>query len=499
MRPTMTSTTSELPIAADRTVRLSAELRPADDTVVLRTADQSVAEFHYDEAPFRQWQESFRYQLLRSRLAKREDAYNRRIGAMAEQLAILADAANLARLVAAVEADPSATVFLRIELPQKELDIVPWELLASAVASGVGGRDVCVYRAVRWRKKRQVIPSDPPQQVLLVDSAPLTKQAANFAQERESIQLELDAMRLAGLVHPDACPDADPGMLTAAMARPTRAVHVAAQGNLGKVHLRQGTKAVPYAGEPFAQFFDRGSQPVAVILSVCDSVPAPLPEPDVEETPGVARALAEGGVPEVVGMYSVITPEAAKEFFTGLYRALGRCSDMATAYAAGVTALRSDTYPNRGFWSVPVLYSYENVIPFPGTFGDPRGSYGRIAGQVKRFHAELSGLQPQEGWSKATWLRETMKLRVGADDRRRQLVQLIELVQPEVGSGSKWAADVSRAALTGLRALDGVVARAASPRPGADFVGTFAAGKTELTAALEELHEAISARLQFSH
>ncbi len=418
---------------------------------------------------------------------------------MAEQLAVLADAAELARLVVALEADPAATVFLRVELPQRELDIVPWELLALSVASRVGGRDVCVYRAVRWRKQRRVIPPDPPQRILLVDSSPISEQSANFAQERESIQRELEAMRLAGLVDPDACSDADPGMLTAAMAGPTRAVHIAAQGKLGEVHLRQGIKAVPYHSEPFAEFFNGEPQPAAVILSVCDSVPAPPRELGVEEAPGVARALAEAGIAEVIGMYGVITPEAAKEFFTGLYRALGRCSDMATAYAAAVTALRADIYPNRGFWSVPVLYSYENVIPFPGTFGDPRGSYRRIAGQLERFHAELSALQPKECWSETTWRQETMKLRTDVDNRRQQLAQLIAVVQPEARSGSKWAVDVSRAAHTGLRVLDRVVARATNPLPGASSVDRFAESKTELTAVLGELHEAISARLQFSH
>lgn len=495
----MTSAISDLPAAAGRTVRLSADLRLADDYIVVQTEGQPIGEFRHDQTPFRQWQQSLRHQIHGSHRAKREAEHHSRIGAVAEQLAALVDVTKLARLVIAVDADPSATVFLRVELPQRELDIIPWELLALPVASRVGGRNVCVYRAVRWRRQRQVIPPDPPQRVLLVDSSPLTEQAVNFAQEHKSIRRELEVMRRAGLVHPDPCPDADLGKLIAAMTRPARAVHVAAQGSVGKVHLRQGTKAAKYPGEQFAQFFSEEPQPVAVILSVCDSVPAPPPEPGLEEAPGVARALAEAGVTEVLGMYSVITPEAALEFFRRFYRALGRCSDIATAYAAAVAALRADTYPNRGFWSVPVLYAHSNVIPFPGTLGDPRGSYRRIADQVERFQAELSGLQPKNCWSETTWRRETMKLRVDADDRRQQLAQLIELVQPELRSGSKWAADVSRAAHTGLRALDGVVARATDPQPGASSVDRFAASKAELTAVLEELHETISARLQFCH
>jgi len=490
-RLTMTSTISDQLAAADHTVRLSAELRPASNQVVVQTAGGPIAEFLFEEDLFRQWQQSLRHQIHGSRRAERESEFVDRAEAMAEKLAVLVGAAELARLVAAVDADPSGTVFLRVELARPELDIIPWELLALPIASRAGARDVCVYRAVRARR-RQATPPDPPQRVLLVDSSPLTKQSVNFALERDSIQHELVVMWRAGLVYPDPCPDADPGKLTAALARPTRAVHVAAQGDLGGVRLRQGTKDIKYPGEQFAQFFSQEPQPVAVILSVCDSVPAP------PQAPGVARALAEAGVAEVLGMYSVITPGAALEFFTRLYRALGRCSDMATAYAAAVAALRADTYPNRGFWSVPVLYSYDNVIPFPGTQGDPRGSYRRIAGQVERFRAELSGLVPKEFWSENTWRLETMKLRIDADDRRQQLVQLIGLVRPEARSGSKWAAEVSRNAHVGLRALDGVVARVTNPRPGASAVDRFAESKAELTAALDDLHEAISARLLFS-
>ena len=377
----------------------------------------------------------------------------------------------------------------RVELAQQKLDFIPWELLTLPVARLLGDRDVCVYRAVGARR-RQATPPDPPQRVLLVDSSPLSKQSVNFSPEHDSIRRQLGDMEHVGLVRLDACRDADPGRLTAAMGRPARAVHLAAQGEVGTVHLRQGTEDAEYLGKPFAQFFSREPQPVAVILAVCDPVPG------TEEEPGVARAVADTGVAEVLGMYSAITPQAALEFFTRLYQVLGRCSDMATAYAEAVAALRGDTYPNCGFWSVPVLYSRDNVIPFPGTLGDPRGSYRRIAGQVKRLQKELSGLRPEESWSENLWREQTMNLRAEAGDRRQQLEQLIELVQPEARSGSKWAADVSRTARTGLRALDGVMTHAAPMRPDSISVHKFAESKTELATVLEKLDEAISARLE---
>jgi hypothetical protein len=57
---------------------------------------------------------------------------------------------------------------------------------------------------------------------------------------------------------------------------------------------------------------------------------------------------------------------------------------------------------------------------------------------------------------------------------------------------------VSRAARAGVSALHGVVARATNPPPGASAVNMFAESKTQLTSVLEELDEAISARLRFA-
>jgi hypothetical protein len=500
---TMTVAMGELPSAADRTVRLSAELRLAESLVVLTAHDDPVLEIRYDEEQaeaFRNWPRWLRNKLLpKSQRARRESDYERGIQDMAGRLVSPAGASKLARLVAAVDTDPSATTFLRVEVRQPELDVIPWELLAQPVGSHAGGRSVSVYRAVRGRKQREVTPPDPPQRVVLADSSPTSEQSVNFARERESIQHELMPMRLAGLVDSDRpCPDADPGMFTAALAGPVRAVHLAAHGTTGAVHLRQGAKAILYPGETFAEFFEREPVPVAVILSVCDSVPAPPREFGDQEAPGIARAVAEAGIAEVIGMYSVITPEVAKEFFTSLYRALGRCTDMVTAYAAAVTALQANIFPNRGFWSVPVLYSHDNVIPFPGTYGDPNGSYRRISDQVRRLRTELSRLQPEEGWSETTWRMETMELRIGASDRLDQLDQLLGLVEHEARAGSKWAADVSRAARTSVSALNRVVARVTNPPPGGNAVTMFTESKTQLTSVLKELDEAISARLRFS-
>jgi hypothetical protein len=494
----MTSSASYLEASAHRTVRISAEISPEDGRISVQSEAGQLAEFPYDENLFRNWQLALGNQLGLTQPTKREFDYQSRSAAVTERLAELAGATEISRLAAAVNADLGAPVFLRIELPQRELDIIPWELLGPTIGK-LAHREICVYRTVRGRTQRQVTEPDPPQRVLLADSSPISAQSTAFSPERESIQRELRPMQLAGLVDAEGyCPDVDARMLTEAMDQNARAVHFAAQGRPGRVDLRQGTQAVPFLSEAFAQFFTREPVPALICLSVCDSVPAPQPVLGDPEPPGLARALAEAGIAAVIGMYSAITPEAARAFFTALYRELGRCVDVASAYALAVAALRNASYPILGLWSVPVLYSYDNVIPFPGTNGDTASSYRRIADQVARFRTELSSLRPEPGWSESTWRRETMTLRVEARARRHELRQLIELVEHEVRTGSRWARDVSHSAQDGLEALEAVVARATRPRPGTRAVDSFAESKSQLAASLDTLHKAISARIQFS-
>jgi hypothetical protein len=494
----MASSASYPEESARPTVRISAELSPEAGRIAVQSEAGQLAESRYDEKLYRNWQVALGNQLGLTRPTRRESEYESRRTAMAEVLAEVVGATEISRLAAGVNADPAAPVFIRVELPQRELDIIPWELLGPTIGS-MASREICVYRSVRGRTRRQVTKPKPPQRVLLADSSPISAQSTAFSPERESIQRELRPMQQAGLVDAEGyCPDVDARMLTEAMDRSARTVHFAAQGRPGHVDLRQGTQAVSFLSEAFAQFFTHEPVPALVCLSVCDSVPAPRPILGEPEPPGLARALAEAGIAAVVGMYSAITPEAARAFFTALYRELGRCADVASAYALAVAALRDASYPNRGLWSVPVLYSYDNVIPFPGVPGDTASSYRRIADQVARFRTELSGLRPEAGWNESTWRRETMTLRVEARARRRQLRQLIELVEHEVRVGSRWARDVNHSAQDGLEALDAVVARATSPRPGSGAADSFAESKSQLAASLDTLHKAISARIQFS-
>lgn len=476
------------------TVLLQGGLSADGERVTVRAGDELVAEFPFDAEPYENWKLWLGNQVSGRRQAEREPEFQVKVDEVTRRLADQVDVAGLTRLAAAAVAEDTAaedTVFIRVELARRELDIVPWELLAPAVASELGNRPVCVYRAARPRAGR-VTPPLPPQRALLVDTSPLSMQSVSPAMEQEAIQSRLRGLEQAGLVSLDRCDDADTFKLGAALQRPARAVHVIMHGEDGQVVLRQGDQHVRNMSRAFAQVFRSEPRPAAITLSVCSSVPG------TDEEPGVARALAEVGVRQVIGMYSYITPQAALAFFTALYEALGHCADTAGAYAAAVAALRADTYPNHGFWSVPVLYSHDNVIPFPGSFGDPQGAYRRILGKIASLEQELAGLRPEVAWSANTWHAKTMWFCVTADDDRADMAELIELVRPEEKSGSKWAADVIRAARRGIDALSNVVAVAESAAGGGGSVQDFAAGKDALTTALAELHMYLFARQRFA-
>jgi len=479
-------------------VLLQGELSSDDERVTVRSGDELVAEFPLDAEPYENWKHWLGNQVSGRRQAGRESEFRLKVDEITRRLAGDVDVAGLTRLAAAAgAADRTAedtatdTAFIRVELGRRELDIIPWELLASPIASELGDRDVCVYRAVRPKKGRTTSP-DPPQRALLVDTSPLSMESVSPGMEQDAIRSRLRDLEQAGLVSLERCADANPSTLGTALQRPARAVHVIMHGEDGQVVLSQGDQHVRIMSRAFAQDFRREPRPAAVTLSVCSSVPG------TDEEPGVARALAEVGVRQVIGMYSYITAQASLAFFTALYEALGHCADMAGAYAAAVAALREGTYPNLGFWSVPVLYTHDNVIPFPGSSGDPRGAYRRILGELANLQQELAGLRPEAAWNGNTWRARTMRFRVTAEDNLDTMAELIELVRPEERSGSKWAADVIRAAYRGSTALSDVAATAESASEGRGSVQDFTTGKNALTAALTDLHKYLSARQRFA-
>ena len=160
--------------------------------------------------------------------------------------------------------------------------------------------------------------------------------------------------------------------------------------------------------------------------------------------------------------------------------------------------MRNTAYPNSGYWSVPVLYSQENVIPFPRTLGDLGSRYRRLADELSELEASLRAIQPLEGWSIDKWRLETMDLRQDPHSLARSLEELMRLVRHESRAGSKWAEDVSRSAQAGITAARRMVEYADRAVAGTNSITGFRQYRDELLTVLGKLHRAVSARLRFA-
>lgn len=475
----------------DTTMCLRAELRAPGKTITVSSErGGALSSSSFEQSDFSNWHLRLQHQAYGSDKPGKQPEFRSIIEEWANRVAAVIDVDELIEQISTN--DPtSQVIFLRIEVADRELDNFPWELLALPLEKKFGNRRVCVYRAVS-SMVLQTTPPDPPQPVLLADSAPLSMQSVNFSLESESIRQRLNGLDSAGLVKMLTCENAHYSRLHQAMEAPMRAIHVAAHGIAGEVYLREGTQHQPVGSKAFAEFFKQCTRPAAVMLSICHSAQG------APQGPAVARAIAEAGVPGVVGMYSSITAEAALLFFDNLYQALGKCADLPAAYAEAVATMRGSTYPNSGFWSVPVLYSQENVIPFPRTPGNLGSSYRRLADELSKFKAEVQALQPAEGWSIDAWRLETMDLRQDPGRLARSLEELIRLVRHECRAGSKWAEDVSSSAQAGITAYRQMAEYADRAVRGTASITGFRRCRDELLAALGRLYRALSARLRFA-
>jgi CHAT domain len=482
----------DTPSGAHSTLRLRAELRAKDNnTVMLESETGTVFAVAYEQLTFEDWAEYLRNQAYRSERFGKQSQFRDRTHAIAQQLVTEASVDHLCERIADAPGNP-ATVLLQIEIVDRELDNIPWEVLAHPIAQRLSHRRVCVYRTV-GREVTETAPPSPPVRVLPVDSAPLSLPTVNFSQEAEAISCGLQAMENAGLIYVDPrYKNVNYRQMHDAVSQPARTIHIAAHGKPGELYLKEGRSHLRIESKPFAEMLLQKAPPAVIVLSICDSSRGTL------ETPAVARAVADAGVGSVLGMWSAITELAALAFFTRLYQALGSCCSIVTAYARAVAALRATAYPDSGFWSVPVLYSQDNVIPFPRTMSDPGHRYERLAHNLSELKSEVLAVQPRDGWIAEKWRHQTMDLRL--DERRlcRGLEELIEIVHPEYRNGSKWAEGVRRTAQDCLWNFKQVVKEADKAVAGNGSASEFCDSQDKLLGALRKLEQAISVRLQFS-
>ncbi|MER7362683.1 CHAT domain-containing protein [Nonomuraea wenchangensis] len=386
-----------------------------------------------------------------------------------------------------------ALVLLRVELSDRALDKLPWELLSLALEDRLAGRRVCVFRTVTGMRRREKAAPALPARILLAETSPMTIQSTNAAPEFAAAQQNLGHLVISEQLQPGDARASDAFRLRDAMSTTYRLIHLTAHGEPGQVIFGEGREAQRVPGKTVAEWFNEQQADTVALLSICMSVIG------TADQPSAARAIAEAGIPAVLGMYGDITQQAAETFFDALYKSLGRNEDMLTAYADAILALRESSYPNCGFWSVPVLYSKDNVIPFPRRPGIPDDAYSEYIELLVEHAAEIAEVAPKESWKQVTWTVETMGLRMETRRRLRAgLQKLITAVEPAARVRWRWARDVDRAARSALTGLDLLIEAAEPTAPGAQAVARFDEDRKALLDDLRNLHRTLSALRRFA-
>lgn len=453
-RWTVTSRENKLLIMADNMLRLHAELRSSDRTVAVSTADSSPLTAAIDDLDFYTWQAWLRNQAHGDKDIWKQPDFEARIEEESKRVGRLLDFEAMRRVFSVIETVP-AKLFVQITLPHRGLEQIPWELLALCIEERFPDLEVCVFRSLERTEqdeKSAWIDDNPPtipMRILLADSSPLTLHCTNFSKERKAIADGLRRLTLCRLIEPDERRDADHLTLSGAMRHDQRLIHISAHGEAGELLLEEGTEHHPLRSRQLAQLFREPPSTVAAILSVCDSALG------TNQLPSLAWAITEVGVPSVLAMYSAISQHAALTYFMSLYQSLGQHRDMLTAYAAAVAKLRRTTYPNRGFWSIPVLYSQDNVIPFPRVpeaSDDPYEEHLQIASASL---SQVSRLLPQPSWSVDDWDIRTRRFRMITAPRLRQdLEDLKRSIIPAARASWGWAHDLVNTVRFILAALE---------------------------------------------
>jgi CHAT domain len=495
-RWTVTLGVDKPPAAAHNILRMRAELRSEGQTVAVGTEGSNPVTAPLAELDFSTWQRWLGNQTHGDKDIWKRPDFEARIKEETGRIGKLLDLEAVHCKLSLM--DPAPTELLvQVTLPHRALDALPWELLALYIEEFFPILKVHVFRSVEgteYDEESRSVENGPtiiPMRVLLVDSSPLTVHSTNFSEERKAIGNGLRRITLCHLIEPDVRLDVDYLALSAALRQGWRLVHISAHGVAGELWLKEVRAHNPLSSVPFAELFRQQLDVAALMLSVCDSALG------TKEKLSLARAATEVGIPCVVAMYSAISQHAALTFFTSLYRTLGQHRDMLAAYTGAVTALRKTSYPSRGSWSVPVLYTQENVIPFPRTPQIPDDPYEEHLQIASASLSQVSSLLPQPSWSMDDWDTRTRRFRmVTAPQLRRDLEKLTKSIIPAARASWRWAYDLSDSVRSILSAIELLNEVSTPSSTGVAAVARFHEGRQEFADRLTEFCQTLRALRQ---
>jgi hypothetical protein len=218
-----------------------------------------------------------------------------------------------------------------------------------------------------------------------------------WEREQESLLAALDPLlrdRRGLLILPDT---GDKEELRRQLARVDRphVVHISCHGGMAgtepALFLEDGDgRRAPLTGTELLSWVNAapGAEPPALlVLSACSTSgqpggdaasapgyrgPAAAAAPVETEVPGLAERLLRGGLSRVLGMQSTVSDSGATAFAGGLYGALGRGCDLASALRAGRAALAAHGGPHE--WAIPTLTLHRDA----GPLASPEGSAATV-------------------------------------------------------------------------------------------------------------------------
>lgn len=303
-------------------------------------------------------------------------------------------------------------LLLELSTNSSELDSLPWELLGGHEAGGPYDSSLVIWRYIQHRR----LPAWPKGKILLVSASPPEKRISpNVDGEFRDIRKQVQQLNRRDI-------QVEPPLLHSTILefearlfqiRPN-VLHMAMHGDPNSMYFEQAVlreqesseepipdyttseREVPY--DHLAARISDANSVLTTVLSVCYSA---------SRDPGgtsFARQLVEAGVPSAIGMAHSVTPAASGEFCHVLYRELCNGRPIADAYGSAIVALRRMPTYDECFWSVPMLYGSDNVIPLPT--GDYLKFLSRVRQAAKRadeLRRNLRLLSMQAGTEPGNW------------------------------------------------------------------------------------------------
>ena len=294
------------------------------------------------------------------------------------------DVAALFQQARGVAASAGEQLLLRVLVAPEEISTYPWELLIDPQRPDqylTLARDVHVVRAGRSRTYPvRAAPVDPPLNLLMVMSSPLSSGAADdetpfdLYEEKRSLLAELRPLEQRGLLRVEVEDRPTVERLRARIGRQRRGFHLLhylghAQPAGLKLELPSGRGRL-VAGRDFANLLQQMPDLRLAVFAGCETARPPN-DPTLPEWPGplsVADHCVRDACPMVIGMQAVLPFGTERLFTRFFYQALTAGQPVAEALRLARLAIADDQDSGRPLvnWSVPALF-VGGILPGPVT------------------------------------------------------------------------------------------------------------------------------------